>query len=64
MRVTRGLSLDTSRCNLVRSVLEGIDLWAAEVVTAKARHIALDDGISIDGGMTRNPRLQVMSLVR
>lgn len=49
-----GLSLDTSRSELVRSVLEGVALRAAEVVTAMASHIALGDSISIDGGMTRN----------
>jgi len=50
-----GLSLDTTRHDLVRAVLEGVALRAAEVVAAMARHIALEDRVSIDGGMARNP---------
>ncbi|HSM19781.1 MAG TPA: FGGY-family carbohydrate kinase, partial [Hyphomicrobiales bacterium] len=49
-----GLSLDTSRHDLVRAVLEGVALRAAEVVAAMARHIAVQDRVSIDGGMAKN----------
>lgn len=50
-----GLSLDTTRFDMVRAVLEGVALRAAEVVAAMASHIALKDRVSIDGGMARNP---------
>lgn len=49
-----GMSLQTTRHDLVQAVLEGVALRASEVVSAMERHIAVADSIPVDGGMTRN----------
>ena len=49
-----GMSLDTTRDDMARAVLEGVALRTAEVITAMERHLALAERISIDGGLTRN----------
>jgi len=49
-----GLGLDTTKRDLMQSLLEGIALRAAEVVEALARRLPLADAISVDGGMARN----------
>jgi glycerol kinase len=49
-----GLGLDTTRQDLMQSMLEGIALRAAEVVGAMAELVPLGTTISVDGGMSRN----------
>ncbi|MFO1058663.1 MAG: FGGY family carbohydrate kinase [Dongiaceae bacterium] len=49
-----GLGQDTGPLELVRAVLEGVALRAAEVVEAMAGIAALEDSVSIDGGLSRN----------
>ena len=49
-----GLTLDTPRDDLVRAVLEGVALRAAEVLGAMADHVTPASGLSIDGGMAAN----------
>lgn len=49
-----GMGLDTSRLDMARSVLEGIALRAAEVVTAMDKVLGLGAWISVDGGLTNN----------
>lgn len=49
-----GLGLDTTRADLMQSLLEGIALRAAEVLAAMAELVPLGDRISIDGGMAKN----------
>ena len=49
-----GLGLETDRRDLVRAVLEGVALRAAEVIEAMAGVAPLDPIISVDGGMSRN----------
>lgn len=53
-----GLGLDTTRSDLMQSLIEGVALRAAEVVAAMAELLPLGTAISIDGGMARNPYLQ------
>ena len=53
-----GLGLDTTRADLMQSLIEGVALRAAEVVAAMAELLPLGAAISIDGGMARNPYLQ------
>jgi glycerol kinase len=50
-----GLGLDTTRHDMMQSILEGIALRAAEVVAAMAELVPIGDTISVDGGMSRNP---------
>jgi glycerol kinase len=50
-----GLGLDTTKADLMQSLLEGVALRAAEVVGALAARVQLADSISVDGGMARNP---------
>jgi glycerol kinase len=49
-----GLTLDTGPRDMVRAVLEGVALRAAEVMAAMGRHVDLAPSISIDGGLSRN----------
>jgi glycerol kinase len=49
-----GMGLDTTRADLMQSLLEGIALRASEAVAAIAGLVALGGRISIDGGMARN----------
>jgi glycerol kinase len=50
-----GLSLETTREDMIQSVLEGVAFRTAEVVAALANHVPLGKSISIDGGMSKNP---------
>ena len=50
-----GMGLDTTRADLVQSVLEGVALRAAEVMAEMARQLPLAETISIDGGLSNNP---------
>jgi glycerol kinase len=49
-----GLGQDTGPLELVRAVLEGVALRAAEVIAAMAGIAGLEGGVSIDGGLSRN----------
>ena len=49
-----GMGLDTSRHDMMQSLLEGVVLRAAEVITAMRELVPLGDAISVDGGMARN----------
>ncbi|MCA8966672.1 MAG: glycerol kinase, partial [Planctomycetes bacterium] len=50
-----GLSLDTTRLDLVRAILEGVAMRAAEVLRAMHALVPRGGVVSIDGGLTRNP---------
>lgn len=52
-----GLGLDTTRSDLMQSLIEGVALRAAEVVAAMAELLPLSDTLSVDGGMANNPYL-------
>ncbi len=49
-----GLSLDTTRADMMQAVLEGIAFRMAEVLADIARAVPLNAPISIDGGMSAN----------
>ncbi|HHI82484.1 MAG TPA: glycerol kinase [Rhizobiales bacterium] len=49
-----GMSLDTSPKDMVQAILEGIALRTAQVIDAMDDLVSIGDGISIDGGMSRN----------
>ncbi len=48
------MGLDTSRHDMMQSLLEGVVLRAAEVISAMGELVPLADCISVDGGMARN----------
>ncbi len=50
-----GMGLDTTRQDMMQSVLEGICLRAAEVLAAMTRKGGRSSVISIDGGLSANP---------
>lgn len=50
-----GMSPGTSRADLCQSILEGVALRTAEVISAMNERIALRDRISIDGGLSGSP---------
>ncbi len=50
-----GLSLDTTKQDMMQALLEGIALRAMEVMQAMARLGAKGTAISIDGGLAQNP---------
>ena len=50
-----GLSLETGRGDLVRALLEGVALRAAEVIRAMGEFATIADRVSIDGGLSANP---------
>lgn len=50
-----GLSLETTRQDMVQALLEGIALRLAQVVDALVREIPLGHAITIDGGLSANP---------
>ncbi|MEE9319586.1 MAG: FGGY family carbohydrate kinase [Granulosicoccus sp.] len=50
-----GMSLDTTACDLVQAILEGIALRTGQVILAMSELISISDSISIDGGMSCNP---------
>lgn len=49
-----GLSLDTTRADLARAVLEGVALRAAEVVRALGELVPLAGPVSVDGGLAHS----------
>lgn len=49
-----GMGLDTTRFDLMQSLLEGVALRAAEVVKALNTQVELQEVLSVDGGMSRN----------
>jgi len=49
-----GLSLDTRPTDLMQSILEGIVFRAAEVINAMDSIVAIENEISIDGGVSEN----------
>lgn len=49
-----GMGLDTTRADLMQSLLEGIVLRAAEVISAMSQLVPVGDTISVDGGMAKN----------
>lgn len=49
-----GMSLDTSKTDLVRAIIEGIALRAGQVMDAMNAHVTIGDTVSIDGGMSAN----------
>jgi glycerol kinase len=52
-----GLGLDTTKSDLMQSVIEGVALRTAEVISAMAELLPVGDTLSVDGGMARNPYL-------
>lgn len=50
-----GLSLDTTRRDMVQAVIEGIALRVSEVISAMHNFKPIRHSISIDGGMASNP---------
>ncbi len=50
-----GLSIDHGRADLMKSILEGVALRAAEVMAAMNSLVPAEGPLSIDGGMSRNP---------
>ncbi|MCA3555367.1 FGGY family carbohydrate kinase [Aestuariivirga sp.] len=52
-----GLALDTTRADLMQSLIEGVALRAGEVIAALGELLPLAAAISVDGGMARNPYL-------
>ena len=50
-----GMSPGTSRLDLCQSILEGIALRTAEVISAMAQHLPLREEIHIDGGLSHSP---------
>lgn len=49
-----GMGLDTTRGDMMQSVLEGVALRASEVIAAMAELVTIPDSISVDGGMAHN----------
>ena len=52
-----GLGLDTTRADLMQSLIEGVALRAAEVISAMGELLPLGAAVSVDGGMARNSYL-------
>lgn len=50
-----GMTLNTSRTDLIQSVLEGVALRACEVIAAMDSHVPVGQSINVDGGMAANP---------
>ena len=49
------MGLDTTKQDLIQSVLEGIALRAAEVIAAMKAEVGNIEKLSIDGGLSKNP---------
>ena len=49
-----GMGLETTRADMMRALLEGIALLAAELIGAMDRASPLDGAVSIDGGLSNN----------
>ncbi len=52
-----GLGLDTTKRDLMQSLIEGVALRAGEVIAAMGKVVPLGAQISVDGGMARNAYL-------
>ena len=52
-----GLGLDTTRADMMQSLIEGVALRAAEVIAAMGALLPLGAAVSVDGGMARNTYL-------
>lgn len=52
-----GLGLDTTKSDLMQSVIEGVALRTAEVISAMAELLPVGEALSVDGGMAKNPYL-------
>lgn len=50
-----GMSLDTSREDLCRSVIEGVALLAGQLIDELDQVVSIPDTLPIDGGLTNNP---------
>ncbi len=55
-----GMGLDTTKADLMQSLLEGIALRAAEVIAAMAELVPMAPTISADGGLAKNAYLLQM----
>lgn len=49
-----GMGLDTTRFDMMQSLLEGVALRAAEVIGAMAELLPVGQVLSVDGGMSKN----------
>jgi glycerol kinase len=49
-----GMGLDTTRSEMMRALLEGVALRAAEVMSAMGELQPLGEAISVDGGLSKN----------
>ena len=49
-----GLGLDTTRADMMQSLIEGVALRAAEVIAAMGELLPLGAALSVDGGMAAN----------
>lgn len=52
-----GLGLDTTKADMLQSLIEGVALRTAEVVEAIGRLVPIGERISVDGGMAKNAYL-------
>ncbi|TPK59115.1 glycerol kinase [Mesorhizobium sp. B2-4-19] len=52
-----GLGLDTTRADMMQSLIEGVALRTAEVIEAMNGLVSIGESISVDGGMARNAYL-------
>jgi glycerol kinase len=52
-----GMGLDTTRSDMMQSLLEGVALRVAEVIAAMGKVIQLPRSVSVDGGMAKNAYL-------
>ncbi len=50
-----GMGLETSRSDMMQSLLEGVALLASELIVAMNRATPLSGAVSIDGGLSKNP---------
>jgi glycerol kinase len=50
-----GMGLETTRADMMQSLLEGVGLLAAELIVAMDRATPLSGAVSIDGGLSKNP---------
>lgn len=55
-----GLGLDTTKQDMMQSLIEGVALRASEVIAAMGKIVPLGGRISVDGGMARNGYLLQM----
>lgn len=49
-----GMGLETTKADMMQSLLEGVALRAAEIISAMGELVAIGDRVSVDGGMARN----------